>query len=83
MIYIDLNMVRAGGVTHPSEWKAGGYSEIIHLSERHKRIDRNRLQTILGYSDRETFCRTYVHLVNETIANNAFQRQDAWTAGIA
>jgi REP element-mobilizing transposase RayT len=28
MVYIDLNMVRAGVVTHPSEWRFGGYNEI-------------------------------------------------------
>ena len=26
--YIDLNMVRAGVVNHPSEWNFGGYNEI-------------------------------------------------------
>jgi hypothetical protein len=28
MVYIDLNMVRAGGVNHPSEWPFSGYNEI-------------------------------------------------------
>ena len=28
MIYIDLNVVRAGAVSHPSEWGHCGYSEI-------------------------------------------------------
>ena len=28
MVYIDLNMVRAGAVNHPSEWNFGGYNEI-------------------------------------------------------
>ena len=28
MVYIDLNMVRAGIVTHPSEWPFSGYNEI-------------------------------------------------------
>jgi putative transposase len=30
MIYIDLNMVRAGVVKHPSEWKESGYNEIMN-----------------------------------------------------
>jgi len=28
LAYIDLNMVRAGVVSHPSEWMYGGYNEI-------------------------------------------------------
>ncbi|MCK4837820.1 MAG: transposase [Desulfobulbaceae bacterium] len=29
LVYIDLNMVRAGVVSHPSEWAFGGYKEQI------------------------------------------------------
>ena len=28
LVYIDLNMVRAGVVSHPSHWQASGYIEI-------------------------------------------------------
>ena len=28
MVYIDTNMVRAGVVSHPSEWPFSGYNEI-------------------------------------------------------
>jgi len=28
MVYIDTNMVRAGAVSHPSEWSFCGYNEI-------------------------------------------------------
>ncbi|MGD9066430.1 MAG: transposase, partial [Desulfobacterales bacterium] len=28
LVYIDLNMVRAGVVDHPSQWPHGGYNEI-------------------------------------------------------
>jgi putative transposase len=29
MVYIDLNMLRAGVVKHPSEWRWSGYHELI------------------------------------------------------
>ena len=32
-LYIDLNMVRAGVIQHPSEWDFGGHNEIIKLLE--------------------------------------------------
>ena len=28
LVYVDLNLVRAGAVEHPSEWKWSGYHEI-------------------------------------------------------
>ena len=83
MIYIDLNMVRAGVVKHPSEWKTSGYNEIIHPPERYTLIDRIRLQNILGFSDRETMRRTYSQLMDQTLQNNSLQRQKAWTESIA
>lgn len=36
IVYIDLNMVRAGVVSHPAEWAFGGYNEI--QSPRRKSI---------------------------------------------
>lgn len=38
LMYIDLNMVRAGVVKHPSEWKHGGYHEIIDPVQRYRII---------------------------------------------
>ena len=34
LIYIDLNMVRAGVVNHPSEWAISGYNEILNSPDR-------------------------------------------------
>jgi hypothetical protein len=35
LVYIDLNMVRAGVVAHPSEWEFNGYNEIQTPRERY------------------------------------------------
>jgi REP element-mobilizing transposase RayT len=35
LVYIDLNMVRAGAVKHPSEWVYGGYNEIQGSKKRY------------------------------------------------
>ncbi|PCJ57459.1 MAG: transposase [Planctomycetota bacterium] len=43
MAYIDLNMVRAGVVNHPSDWEFGGYHEIRQPKSRYKIIDHNQL----------------------------------------
>jgi len=83
MVYIDLNMVRAGVVRHPSDWKYNGYNEIINPAERYGLIDQNALLTILGQSNRETLIQTYSQVLDETIRNNSLRRQEAWTESIA
>ncbi len=83
MIYIDLNMVRAGVVKHPSEWKTSGYNEIMHPPKRYALIDQIRLHTILEFSNSETMRRTYSELVDHTLQNNSLQRQVAWTENIS
>jgi len=83
MIYIDLNMVRAGVVKHPSEWKTNGYNEIMNPPERYALIDQIRLLNILGLSNRETLIQTYSQTLDETIRNNSLRRQVAWTESIA
>jgi hypothetical protein len=44
LIYIDLNMVRAGVVNHPEKWKESGFIEIQKLPKRYTRpIRKSRL----------------------------------------
>jgi len=83
MVYIDLNMVRAGVVRHPSEWKCNGYNEIMNPAERYGLIDQNTLLKILGQSNRETLIQAYSQVLDETIRNNSLRRQEAWTESIA
>jgi hypothetical protein len=47
--YIDLNMVRAGVVNHPSEWNFGGYNEIQKPRERYALIDYKRLMELVAH----------------------------------
>ena len=48
MTYIDLNMVRAGVVTSPSEWGVSGYSEMQKPWLRKALIDYPVLCDLLG-----------------------------------
>lgn len=83
MVYIDLNMVRAGVVKHPSEWKTSGYNEIMHPPYRYTLIDQPRLQNLLGFSDSDSMRHTYSELLEQTLQNNSLQRQVVWTESIA
>lgn len=46
--YIDLNMVRAGVVSHPSQWPFSGYSEIQEPQPKNILIDYEKLMELLG-----------------------------------
>jgi len=43
LTYIDLNMVRAGVVKHPSEWSQSGFNEIQSPPERYQLINQEKL----------------------------------------
>lgn len=48
LIYMDMNMVRAGVVSHPSEWRESGYHEIQSPPQRYRLIDREKLIALTG-----------------------------------
>ena len=48
LVYIDMNMVRAGVVSHPSEWHWSGFNEIQKPKMRYAIINYKRLCDFLG-----------------------------------
>jgi len=83
MVYIDLNMVRAGVVGHPSEWPFCGYNEIQKPPQRYTLIDRQRLMRLLGISDREGFGEVYKGWVDEVLAGAGHVRDARWSDSVA
>ena len=83
MAYIDLNMVRAGLIVHPSEWKDCGYNEILHKPERYSLIDRKALKSILGFADEGSMIEAYQQAVSDVMRNEPQTRQPMWTEGVA
>jgi putative transposase len=82
MAYIDLNMVRAGVVLHPSEWQDCGYNEIIHQPERAGLIDVKKLKSVLGFSDADDLAAAYQQIILDAIQDSPSSRQPMWTEGI-
>ena len=83
MVYIDLNMVRAGVVDHPSEWIHAGYNEIQSLPERYRCIDVPELATLLGFADANSLRDGLRAWVAAALSNGSLERQPAWTQSIA
>ena len=55
MVYVDLNMVRAGVMAHPSEWPFCGYNEIQNPRKRYSLIDYDSLMDLFGIRSRDEF----------------------------
>src|SRR5690606_31165774 len=47
LTYVDLNMVRAGVVSHPRDWPHSGFHEILRPRQRYRIIDREALCEVL------------------------------------
>jgi putative transposase len=83
MQYIDLNMVRAGVVNHPSEWPWCGYHELIGQRRRYRLLDLDRLLELQGKPDRNSLARIYQAEIEQKIENRNFAYAPIWTRSIA
>lgn len=83
LIYIDLNMVRAGLVRHPSEWALSGYNEIQEPRERYGLIDYKGLRNLLGFRSMYNLAEGYCGWVEETLKEGSHFRDEKWTESVA
>jgi len=81
--YIDLNMVRAGVVSHPGGWQWCGYSELMGEKARYRLLDMDLLLKLLGVANIEPFRVQYSERIQLAIANNKLSREICWTESIA
>src|SRR3989339_1449785 len=83
LIYVDLNMVRAGVVSHPGQWPHGGYNEIQRPRRKNILIDYATLAHLCGYSNCSDFQSAHQNWVEAALADNRIQREECWTQSIA
>jgi len=81
LLYIDLNMVRAGVVKHPSMWAHGGFNEIISPPVRYRVIARDRLKNLLSIGE-ERLSEVYSGWIEEAMKAGTC-RQSAWSESVA
>ncbi|MBE1427330.1 putative transposase [Desulfomicrobium macestii] len=82
-LYIDTNMVRAKVVRHPSEWKHGGYHEIVKPKQRYKTVNLSELSRLAGMPDDPIFPEHYAGWVENVVRRGHLCRDDVWTAELA
>ena len=72
--YIDLNMVRAGKVKHPSQWPFSGYHEIQRPPSRYALIDRQALKNLCGFSDSDGLSLAHQQWIDEGLGSRRHRR---------
>lgn len=83
LVYIDLNMVRAGVVRHPAQWVNGGYREIQHPPRRYALIDLDDLSASCGFANVGAFQQAHRQWVEEALVRNDWRRDERWSEAIA
>lgn len=83
LVYIDLNMVRAGVVRHPGEWKQCGYNEIQHPLRRYSVIDIDSLINLSGFNDVICFRQNHSQRVEEELKRERQEHKPDWSKSLA
>jgi len=80
--YLDLNMVRAGVVSHPADWPHCAFGE-LHSGRAGTRIlDWRRLCELLHVNDRQELLNLHTEALAAK-ADDSRVRQDFWTSSVA
>jgi putative transposase len=83
MVYVDMNMVRAGVVKDPEEWSFCGYNEIQHPPKRYGLVDTLKVIALLQMRDLEELQESRKHWVEEALESENHSRESKWTESIA
>jgi REP element-mobilizing transposase RayT len=83
IVYIDLNMVRAGVVKHPSQYRLSGFNEIQNPPKRYTVIDRKALMDLFSINNQERFRQEHRHWVEAELQADVKKRKSLWSESIA
>jgi putative transposase len=83
LVYVDLNMLRAGVVKHPEEWAHGGYHEIQGNKRRNTIIDLKALASVLELNGVDALRIAHLEWLEESLRGEASKREEIWSQSIA
>ena len=81
--YVDMNMVRAGVVAHPQEWRWCGYDELTGQRKRYRILDIGRLLQSLDLPDAASLERLYREGIDFQLERGELARRAHWTESAA
>jgi putative transposase len=80
--YIDLNLVRAGAVRHPRDWRWCGFDELVGRRSRYRLLDRDKVAEYLTGGSGADWARDYEASVAEVLDRGRLVREPEWTESI-
>ena len=83
MRYVSMNMLRAGVVSHPSEWHWCGDDELTGRRSRYRVLALERMLESLELPSMTAFQRVYGEGINELLAHRRLGREAVWTDALA
>jgi putative transposase len=83
MVYIDLNMVRAGVVEHPVDWPFCGYGELIGRRRRFTVVHRPSVMDLLQVESEEKLRDLYPKWIQNVLELGTIRREGIWTENVA
>ena len=84
LFYLDLNMVRAGVVTHPEEWRHCGHHDLTGSRQRYRVVNVDRLLKCLRHGDDvDGFRRWYLATLTERLESAYHAREAYWKEAFA
>jgi putative transposase len=81
-VYVDLNMVWAGVVIHPSQWPYSGYNEIQKPRRKNVLIDYEKFKELLGTDNYDKARQDHEGWIAELLSKGSGQ-DSKWTESIA
>jgi len=78
LFYIEMNMVRAGVVSHPSKWGWSSFGELSGKRERYRLLDIDTLIRKLGQGGYEEFAPWYRKTLDELSARRKSLKRELW-----
>lgn len=83
LVYIDLNMVRAGVVEHPKDWVHGGYFEVQNTPKRYRLINIKRLCQLFSLTSEESLQKARAMWIEDSLCKGMTIREEKWTKSLA
>lgn len=82
LLYIDLNMTRAGVVKHPRDWEHCGYHEIKKEKSKYRTVAREKLCNLIEI-ELDELPKTYDSWVKQMLKQGNLSRDSIWSADFA
>jgi len=83
LFYIDMNMVRARVIAHPSQWLGGAYREHMGLRQRYRIVDSDSLCRCLACGPPDRFRSWYAATIEEQCRSGPGSREPFWSESAA